>query len=203
VKRCLLLFPMIGLLSACFGGGQVVPQDRYYHLADISADVIHVTKPFGVVGVSILQSDALHRDRSILYSEQATPLQLNRYHYHHWTDAPGQLVQEHLIAYLRKAGFAREVIRYGAQSRIDAQISGRILRFERLVDQGKVAVRIELSFATRHTQDQRHLIRVYDLERDCKDSSMNAAVEAFSKALQDIYNRFVTDIMHASDAQTE
>ena len=194
--RYLFILLFLSLLTGCFGGGEVVPQDQFYHLADISENISRVSKPFGVVAVTTLQSDALHRERTILYSEQSTPLKMNRYHYHHWTNAPGQLIQEHLIAYLRKTGFASDVIRYGEQSSIDAQISGYIHRFERLVGQGnpKIVIRLELSFISRVAGAQRTLTREYMLEQEAADDSMHASVDAFSRGLQEIYARFVADI---------
>lgn len=194
--RYLSLILLLSLLTACFGGGEVVPQDRFYHLADISGDIAQVSKPFGVVAVSPLQSDALHHERTILYSLQSAPLMLNTYYYHHWTNPPGQMIQEHLIAYLRKAGFAHTVIRYGERAHIDAQISGYIQRFERIVGEGKpkVAVRLELSFISRAPGAQHTLTKVYNVERETTDPSMEASIEAFSQALQDIYAGFVADV---------
>ena len=107
------------------------------------------------------------------------------------------MIQEHLIAYLRKAGFAKDVIRYGERLHIDGHITGFIQRFERIVGQGKprVAVRLELNFISRKSEPQRSLIKVYDVEREAADSSMEASVAAFSQALQTIYARFVADVM--------
>lgn len=187
---------LLGLLTACFGGGEVIPQDQFYQLGPIGGDIPKVSNPLGVVAVSALQSDALHHERSILYSEQSAPLQVSRYHYHLWTDVPGQLLQEQLIAYLRKAGFAHEVIRYGEQAHIDAQITGYIHRFERVLGQGnpKIIVRLELSFIARTSGAQRHVTKEYTLERETTDSSMHASVRAFSDTLQEIYLQFLTDI---------
>jgi ABC-type uncharacterized transport system auxiliary subunit len=195
--RYLFLILLCSLLSACFGGGGVVPQDRFYHLADISGDSTHVSKPFGVVAVSPLQSDALHRGRMILYSLQSAPLMLNTYYYHQWSDVPGQMIQENLIAYLRKLGFARTVIRYGERAHIDAQINGHIQRFERIVGDGnpRVAVRLELSFIPRTAGEQHSITKVYTEVRKTTGNSMEASVAAFSQALQAIYARFVADVM--------
>jgi ABC-type uncharacterized transport system auxiliary subunit len=195
--RYLYLILLFSLLAGCFGGGEVVPQDHYYHLADISGDVPKVSKPFGVIAVLPLQSDALHHERTILYSLQSTPLLLNTYYYHHWSNTPGQMIQEQLIAYLRAAGFANTVIRYGDRAHIDGQISGYIQKFERIVGAAKpkVAVRLELSFIPRSPVAKHALTKVYAVEREATDSSMEATAAAFSQALQTIYARFVADVM--------
>lgn len=200
--RYLALILLVSLLTGCFGGGEVVPQDQFYHLADISAGVTPVSKPFGVVAVSPFQSDALHQERTILYSEASAPLKLNTYYYHHWTNVPGQMLQEYLIAYLRQTGFANSVIRYGERTHVDAQITGYIQRFERIVGHGrpKVAVRLELSFISREPGRPRTLTKVYALEQEATDNSMEASVAAFSRVLQKIYAHFVADVLRESGA---
>jgi ABC-type uncharacterized transport system auxiliary subunit len=198
MMRYLHLILLVSLLAGCFGGGEVVPQDRFYHLADISGDVMQVSKPFGVIAVAPLKSNVLHHERTILYSLQSSPLMLNTYYYHQWDNVPGEMIQEHLIAYLRAVGFADTVVRYGEREQVDGQINGYIQRFERIVGNGlpKVVVRLELSFRTRTPGAQRSLTKVYSDEREAADNSMEATVAAFSQALQTIYGRFVADIMH-------
>lgn len=198
MMRYLYLVLSVSLLAACFGGGEVVPQDKYYHLADISGNVTKLGKPFGVIAVAPLQSDALHHERTILYSLQSAPLTVKTYYYHHWSNTPGQMIQEQLIAYLREAGFAHTVIRYGERARIDGQVGGYIQRFERIVGTGrpKVLVRLELSFDPRSSAAQHVLTKVYSSEQVAADDSMEATAEAFSSALQTIYARFVADVTH-------
>ncbi|MBI1423676.1 MAG: hypothetical protein GC149_09455 [Gammaproteobacteria bacterium] len=198
MMRYLIPVLLLGALAGCFGGGEVVPQNHYYHLADISGETPHVEKHFGVIAVSPLQSDALHHERMILYSLQSAPLMLNTYYYHLWSNEPGQMLQEYLISYLRAAGVADTVVRYGEREHIDGQIGGYIHRFERIVGNGKpkVAVRLELSYRSRTSGTPFALTRVYDAEREAADDSMAATVKAFSAALQTIYARFVADITH-------
>ena len=197
--RNIVVLCIVGLLTACFGGGGVVPQDQFYKLADIPDDVTQASHPLGSVAVAPLQSDALHNQRAILYVEQAEPLKVNPYHYHFWGDSPGQILQENLIEYLRKTGFARTVVRYGERQRVDAQITGYIQRFERVLGQGnpKVAVRLELSFISRSAGTPATLTRVYSDEQEATDDSMEATVRAFSVAVQRVYAEFVADVMAA------
>lgn len=198
MMRYLFLLLMLSLLSACFGGSEVVPQNHYYHLADISSGLKQVDRPLGVVAISPLRSDALHHERMILYSLQSTPLMLNTYYYHQWSNTPGHLLQEYLIDYLRQVGFAKAIVRYGERERINGQITGYIQRFERIVGAGapEVMVRLELSFLPRVAGAPRALTRVYTVERRAANNSMEATIVAFSAALQTIYGRFVADVMH-------
>ena len=112
MMRHIALLTFVLVLSGCFGGGSEVPQDNFYRLTDITS-AKQLTSPFEVVAVATLKSDALHRERAILYSDVKQPLNIKRYHYHHWTQVPNELVQDHLIEYLRKAEFAPRMVRYG------------------------------------------------------------------------------------------
>lgn len=198
--RYLTIIILASLLSGCFGSGEVVPQNHYYHLADISGDVTQLNRPFGVIAVAPLRSDALHHDRMILYSLQSAPLMVNTYYYHQWTSAPGKLIQENLIDYLRDVDFAKVIVRYGERTHIDGEITGYIQRFERIIGDGKssVAVRLELSFLPRGDGGQLHAItRVYSANKQALDNSMESTIVAFSAALQEIYKHFVADVMRA------
>jgi len=181
-------------LSGCFGGGAEVPQDNFYRLADV-ASAQKIDSPFNVVAVASFKSDALHQERAILYSEAAQPLNIQRYHYHHWTQVPNQLIQEHLIDYLREAGFATRIVRYGEVVKIDAKVSGFIKRFERVLDAGAVKVRVELELHIETLADKREYFQsTYSIEQKTSDSSMHASVVALSAALENIYQQFLSDI---------
>lgn len=197
MMRKLIILCLLGLLSACFGSGEVVPQDQFYQLADIPGDVVQISQPLGIVAVAPLQSDAMHNQRAMLYIEQSSPLKINPYHYHYWSSVPGQILQEYLITYLRKADFAKTVVRYGERQQIDAQITGYIQRFERLLGQGKpkVVVGLELSFISRSAAAPPTLTKVYTAEQETTDNTMEATVLAFSQAVQRIYASFVSDVM--------
>ena len=197
IRKVSILFLALSL-SACFGGGAEIPHDNFYRLADISPDIkpkVSVSSPFQVVAVAALKSDALHRERAILYSDAKQPLHVQRYNYHHWSQVPNTLIQEHLIDYLRKARFSPQVVRYGEVVKIDARITGYIKRFERIIDSGevKVQVRLELQFET-FGDKRRHYQWIYTVEQAASDRSMDATVEAFSQALESVYQQFLTDL---------
>lgn len=181
------------VLTGCFGGGSEVPQDNFYRLTDI-VSAKHVTSPFQVVAVAALKSDALHHERAILYSDAKQPLHVKRYHYHHWTQVPNVLIQNHLIDYLRKAEFAPRMVRYGEVVNIDAKITGYIKRFERLIDSGEVKVQVSLELHLETFGKKRdHYQWNYDLTQSTSDPSMHATVTALSQALEKIYQQFLID----------
>lgn len=183
------------MLGACFGGGQSIPQDQFYRLAPVSYDGARLPPIAKVIAVSPLESDGLHRERAILYSQAQTPLKLQRYHYYHWTQIPPTLIQDQLVDYLRTSGIAAQVSRYGEQSNINAEIGGEIKRFERVIgtSQTSVVVELELFYKTRGSKP-RFYQQVYAQEVVVSDSSMHASAQAFSQALLAIYTQFLKDI---------
>ena len=196
MKKLIALSLMCLLLSACFGGGAEIPQNNFYRLADIAAAGPKFDVPlFSVMAVSSLRSDALHKERAILYSDRAMPLRLLRYHYHHWTQVPNQLIQQNLIDYLRATGIAKRVIRYGDETNIDANITGYIRKFERILDKGKVSVNVELELQLEtFAAPRRHIQFVASERQIAQDDSMHATVRAFGEALQKIFQQFVAKI---------
>lgn len=194
MKKTLLLGFML-LLTGCFGGGGPIPQDQFYRLADITYDGDKLKTIAGVIAVLPLDSDVLHRERAILYSEVNEPLKLQRYHYHHWSHIPPKLIQDSLASYLQTSGIARQVVRYGEQSRVDAEIGGQLKRFERVVGVSNttVVVQLALSYKTRGHKPEFYQ-HVYIQEVAADNASMYATALAFSQALQTIYAKFIKDL---------
>ena len=184
------------LLSACFGGGESVPQDQFYRLSDASYQGDSLKQMVNILAVSAPESDVLHRERPILYGQADEPLKLQRYHYHHWTNIPSKLIQDHLVDYLRSTGMAKQVVRYGEQAKIDAEIGGQLKRFERVIGTDKitVVVQLELFYKTRG-HSPKFYQNVYQQELVVTNSSMHATATAFSQALQAIYMDFIRDVI--------
>jgi len=196
VYRVFVLLMLTGL-TGCFGGGAPVPQDTYYRLPSAAtAQTRDTGSLLGIIAVSSLHSEALYRERAILYSDSDKELSLKRYHYHHWTAILNNLVQEHLIDYLRNSTVARQVVRYGQQNHIDAHVTGHIKRFERVVNnQGdKVVVELELQIELLGREKQRIYYNSYKTEQKPVSDSMQSVVEAFANGLAHIYQRFVSDL---------
>ncbi|MGD8926805.1 MAG: ABC-type transport auxiliary lipoprotein family protein [Thioalkalispiraceae bacterium] len=199
-KQFLIIFLLIAL-AGCFGGGAEIPQDSFYRLSEIKTTQ-KASPHFQIIAVTSLKSDALHHERAILYSDADQPLKIKRYHYHHWTQVPNELIQEHLIDYLQKTGIASQVVRYGEVVKTDAKISGYIKRFERIRTSGDIKVRVELELQLdTFTKQRQHYRWTYDVEKTAADTSMNASVASMSAALEEIYQRFVQDISRISDKQ--
>lgn len=187
-------------LAGCLGGGPV-PQDRFYLLPRVAPEhPLPAPLVAGTLGVDRLRADGLREERAMLYIDPAHPLQVRRYHYHHWAAVPGELIQQNLIDYLRAAGAASRVVRDAPQLSVKARVTGRVLRLERIVgDDGvRVDVTLELylspSSANWSTVQGPGAGGDYHASVAAGDRSMHATVEAYGRALDKIYGQFLQDI---------
>lgn len=148
LPRLPALFLASSLLVAC-GGNQVVPEDQFYRLADMTpARVLSQPLLVGRLSVAPFRTSALYHDRALIYTNDNQPLQLRRHHYHHWVDAPPRLLQAELTRYLDRSGIADQVLVAGAAQPARYQVKGTLEQFEQLLsDRGnrvRVAMRLEL-----------------------------------------------------------
>jgi len=201
--RMIMLTSLLLGVAGCFGGGAPVPQNHYYHLADVPSQLKIQQGPFDIVAVQSLRSDSLHQERSIVYSLKSAPLMLNTYYYHLWTNSPGQLIQDYLVNYLRAVNFAHDVVRYGDRVHSNGVVSGYIQHFERIIGDGKpqVLVRLELTFRSSAGAKAFALTRVYQEKLTTEDDSMESTVAAFSRAIASICTHFTGDVIQAYQAQ--
>jgi ABC-type uncharacterized transport system auxiliary subunit len=180
---------VVGLaLVSCMSPKQL-PEDRYYRLPLYQGD--HAANPVlaGTVGVARIQTLGLLNERSILYSDQQNPLEVMRYHYHHWQEAPATMIQKNLRVYLQQSGSVENAVLYEPGLMVDQVIVGRLLQFERQLTGGgaKVVVQLELGL-------EQQPGKIYQAEAACSDKSMSATAEAFGRALEGIYRDFLADI---------
>lgn len=196
--RMLISLLALVLIVGCVGGPTVVPEDVYYRLPE-PGSVKAMARPLveGRLGVDRIETDGLHQERALLYVDADRPHELRRYHYHYWTGAPGRVVQDHLIAYLRAADAAGAVSRHEPDTEVDAVVTGRLLRFERVLDGGAgVAVTVELTYREPAAGPLR-LRREYTVRRPARNETMAATVEAFGTALQAAYGEFLAELTDA------
>ena len=187
--KIFLLMAVVGLgLVSCMSPKQL-PEDRYYRLPLYQGE--HVANPVfaGTVGVARIETVGLLNERSILYSDQQNPLELKRYHYHHWQEAPATLIQKNLRAYLQQSGSVERVMLYEPGHRVDQVIVGRLLQFERQLSGGSAKVVVHLEVGLEQQPG-----KVYQAEVACSDKSMSATAKAFGQALEEIYRDFLADI---------
>ncbi len=181
-------------LGGCLGKVPAIPEDHYYRLP-MPAPQPAATRIAGTVAVALPRADGLHSERTVLYSRQDRPLEILRHHYFFWAESPPRLVQDHLIEYLRAAHVADAVIRTEAGDGTSLRIESRLVRFERLVGASSNQVLVELELSLRR-KDQNGNPRqhVYRARAPVADDTVYASVQAFGKALDSIYAKFLRDL---------
>jgi uncharacterized lipoprotein YmbA len=118
------------VLAAC-STAPAVPEDRYYRL-EVPAPTAGAA-PGGTIGVAPVRAGGIYTERALLYAHEGA-LEQRRFDF--WAEAPDQLVEDALLAYLRAAFGAEHVVGEGARHRPDWTVRTRINRLEQLDGDG-------------------------------------------------------------------
>jgi ABC-type uncharacterized transport system auxiliary subunit len=178
-------------LAGC-AGQSTVPEHKFYRLlgtpATVSAQGLRLP---GELAVRPLRGDALYSERAIIFADEQQR-QLQQYHYHHWLYPPGQLVQEHLADYLRRAAIA-PAVRLQDHGDAPYAVSGRIVRFERITQNGQpqAAVALELRLEKKGKPLWQQTYQASEMQSDNSMNGFGASVEA---SLNRIYGEFLRDV---------
>lgn len=190
-----LLIP--ALLAGCLGSAPPVPRDHYYRLV-VQGPVARPAKPgarpllSGVLTVEPVQTEGLLHERPLLYSKSGQPQEVQQHDYHYWTDAPPSMVQDQLVAYLRRSGIARSVVTPEIRVRADYRLSIKVKRLERLIGGGPPRVFVELEFALVQVADGRLMVAAsYGEEDRAADGSVKASIVAMNRATARVFDRFL------------
>lgn len=193
--KCLSLVFISTLLVSCVNTPGI-PEDHFYRLPDI--ETVHSAKLNGIesIGVAQIESSGLYRERSILFITEMNPLELKPYHYRYWTYPPAELIQQHLIYYLKKTFPDKKILRFSTGDSVDAVIRGRIIRFERIVnnDTAKVLVSLELGFQSNRQEYVFITQQEYRHQSEAEKNEINKSIEQFGAALIQNYQAFLSDI---------
>ncbi len=184
---------LLALLGGC-AGPVPVPEDRFYRLAT-PVPARHLSKPITAKPLIVrpLEAEGLYAERAVIYSEDPGHRVLRQYHYHFWLEAPGRLLQDYVAAYLRAAGLAPQVSAEYSSSAADYVVSGRVLRFERLLDGDQARVVVALRLSLRPAEGEGPLlVREYRAEVPAAEE-LSTSVPAFERALDSILAKFVQD----------
>jgi cholesterol transport system auxiliary component len=198
IRRCALMaLTAITLAGCALAAPAPAPEDHFYRLPPPStAEIYNAPLVRGTLGVAPLHAEGLYQERSILYIDAASPLEIHRYHYRYWFTVPGNLIQGHLADALIASGIAAKVIRYQPGAAVKGLVSGTIERFERVTGRGSDQARVTLTLTYGDT-DQLHtplLNKAYSATAPISGHAMDDAVAAFGTALNQIYNEFIHDL---------
>ena len=197
--RCFLL-GCAGLMLAGCAATQSVPEDHFYRLTPPSVAEPFATPPIsGVLKVERVKAIGIYQERSVLFSREATPETLERYHYHFWVDAPAVLLRRHLVAYLRKRAVAQLVLGGETQQAGDIQLQLELNNFERILNTaGPVQVIVGLGVVAKTGRGEKPLlIKSYSAVKSVDDPAMPASIRVINQALQDIYRQLTDDLTAA------
>lgn len=192
-KNILLPVLFIPFLAGCLGSAPPVPRDHYYRLLVAAPAQTKSDARFaGVMRVELFQADGLLRERPLLYSESGAPHEVQQHNYHYWTGAPPRMLQEQLVAYLRRSQIAHSVVTPDLRVRADYQVSGKIKRLERLLGGGPPRVFVEMELAlVRLSDNSLVLIDSFTEEEPDTGDSVDSAITALNRATGRLFDRFV------------
>ncbi len=205
IRARTLLFAVLTalLLAACAGTGPV-PEDRFYRLGEIEPLRVYRPAPLaGVVQVGPFHGSALHAQRSLVYASADRPLQLDRYHYHHWVEPPPRLLERQLREFLERAGVAAEAVGADYPERPDYRVRAEIRRFEQIRSAQGQSVAVSLEFTvTRRGEARPVLHETFGVETaPVADGEVYASVELFRRALRQVYGQLARALAGAPAAE--
>jgi len=197
VKNFTLLILVMFTVSCSFSGGQI-PADHYYRLPEALVEKLNTPK-FEHLLLNPVKVEGLYHERSILYVEQATPLEVKRYHYHYWVETPARLVGKYAQTYLSHSGVTRELSLNASSDPADVETNITIKNFERIVNLQGAQILISLQIAVKYKDNLKSgFSKNYVMKVAAESNSMYASVEAFGLALNQIMASFLNDLSNKS-----
>ncbi|MCW8855300.1 MAG: ABC-type transport auxiliary lipoprotein family protein [Gammaproteobacteria bacterium] len=190
MRLLILILFLLMALQACSFSGSPPPEEHFYRLPDLQAE--KTEQLFDTIYLKTVMAEGLYNERAILYVKDDSPLEVRRYHYHHWLSAPAKLIQQQFKTYLEVTGMGRQIVDQRMQTQ-NLEISMHIRNFERLTGQSN-RVRVTLD-ADIYLADplMPAVSKTYQLESSA-GSSMHDTAEAFGQVLTGIFNQISVDL---------
>jgi len=205
--KALAIVPALLLLAGCFGAAPPVPKEQYFRLlaAAPSGQAPAGQAPAGQAsgnltgGVEVVPfaGEGVMTERPLLFTADGGR-KLEQRNYAYWTDAPPQMLRDQLVAYLREAGVADNVV--PSELRVEAAyaVRGTIKRLEQLVGgQSGAVISLELSLIEK-AGDRLVLSKTYTSEKPTSGESIDNAVAALNAGLDEIFAAFAGDLAAAN-----
>ena len=193
MPRLFILLFISQLLTACSLAGGEVPVDHYYRLPEIPA-IEKQSISFYSILINRVKVDGLYHERSMLYIEKNTPLEVKRYHYHYWVEPPAKLIQKYMASYLIHTSIAEQITTNALIGRADVEITPQVLNFERIIDGGDVRILVTLKIDARFLNNSKMFSKKYKADIKLADNSMHATANGFGQALEGILVSIVQDL---------
>lgn len=186
------VFTAILMLTAC-KSAPPIPSDKFYRLESVPAQTSASTAINESLYIAPLRADGPYAERAMLYAQQ--PRELQQYHYQFWSEPPAVLLQEHLRSSLQAMNFAPRVTDMPLAAGIGYLLNAKILRLEKINDNGQVRAVISLHFALQRKKNQELVLdKTYLAEEEVSDDTQHTYVLACEAGLKKIYTQFAADL---------
>jgi len=194
--RALVSAALTAALSVAACSQPPVPRDRFYRVEAAAPVPLATPALDGVLEVDRFAADGLLGQRPILFSAAESPYRLEQHDYSYWVDSPPDMLRAVLIAYLRSAGLAREVVGDELRRAAGCRLSGTLKRMEQVVRPGQPSrAVIEIDVIIERVNDRATLLyRTYRAEQDATALGMDSTVAAFNAALNALLARLTGDV---------
>jgi ABC-type uncharacterized transport system auxiliary subunit len=192
-RRIAAILVMAGLLAGCFGGAKPVPNEQYFRLIAATSPAKSTRPLDGIIEVPPFEAEGVMGERPLLFTDDGG-VRLEQRNYAYWTDPPPAMLREQLVAYLRSAGAADQVV--PSELRIVAQyrIEGRIKRLEQTGGGGNgAAVSLEIALIDKGT-DGIIAAGTYEVTKNAGTDTIDAAVHALNEGVNEIFAKFMADL---------
>jgi len=190
----LVVVLFIAGLAACGLGGGAVPQVYYYRLPVISVEK-QPQPHYNEILIRPVKASGLYHERAILYSLKEKPLELKRYHYHFWAQAPAELVYQALSQGLAASGLAQQPGLESAEQLPDITLDTGIISFDRVIEGSQVVIRVVLEVTLKREAGEAYRKKQYKSTQQLQTTEMHASAEAFGRALQEITALLIDDLL--------
>lgn len=178
-----------------------VPEDSFYRVGDLpEPGLVFDQYPIdGRLLVELPRAAGIRRQRGILYSEDPDHVELRRYHYHYWEDAPPEMLQRRLIERLRDAEVA-PTITERMTTRVDSRLQTRLRRFERDVDGSSAHAVVTVDFVLFDGSGQGDALFRGSYTRRVPADSMRMidTARAFTRAVDGVIDEFLAQLAEST-----
>jgi ABC-type uncharacterized transport system auxiliary subunit len=192
--RGAFFLPLVLAVAVAACAAPSVPKEQYFRLVATPATE-KLAHPFvGILEAAPLGADGVTGERPLLYTANGG-IKLEQRNYAYWTELPTAMIRDQLVAYLRSAGAAEQVV--PSELRIGAayRLQGEIKRLEQSAGKKNDTAILELELSViDEATDQLVMSKVYHAETPAADHSIDAAIAALNAGLQDVLQRFAADI---------
>ena len=191
IRSAFVAISLSFMISAC--AQAPMPQDRYYRI-DVSAAVAGAPLLPGTLQMEPFITEGLTAGRAIIYVEVEGATTMQEYNYDFWAEPPGTMLRDELMAYLRDANVAQNIVTPELRAQADYIFSGRIDRLELIRGpEPKAFVELELA-VTKDSNGKVTLVKSYGVSVGASDATVKAGVDAANRGIDAIFAQFLADL---------